>query len=287
MEPKNGECLESVNEGLRLISRKDGLKFGTDAYLLAAYIRARRGATAVEMGSGTGILSLLCVQKEKAAHVYAIEVQPDFADLTARNVKLNGFDARVSTVCGDVRRVVLPESADFVFSNPPYWRAGAGKRNESDAKYLARHEICGGIGDFCAAAARFLRYGGSFYTVFLPERMGELFAALEKVGLRPKRMTLVAPDPDSRPVLLLTEAVRGALHGLTVTPTLFLYSGMERQESPALRAIYRDCAFPPVFLPGGKSGAKTGKSRGADAGIEAEQTKEKRERTNGTDETNP
>ena len=84
MEPKNGECLESVNEGLRLISRKDGLKFGTDAYLLAAYIRARRGATAVELGSGTGILSLLCVQKEKAAHVYAIEVQPDFADLTAR-----------------------------------------------------------------------------------------------------------------------------------------------------------------------------------------------------------
>lgn len=255
MKPKDGECLESMNEDLRLISRTDGLKFGTDAYLLAAYVRGRRDAVAVDLGSGTGVLSLLCIQEEKAAHVYAIEVQPDFAALTAQNAQLNGFEDRVSAVCGDLRQASLPESADLVFANPPYWRVGAGKRNESDAKYLARHEVCGGIGDFCLSAARFLRYGGSFYTVFLPERMGELFAALEKAGLCPKRMTLVAPDPDSRPTLVLTEAVKGASHGLIVTPTLFLYSGgTNRQESEALRSIYRDCAFPPAFLPGGRCG---------------------------------
>ncbi len=229
---------------------------------MAAYLRGGKHTVAAELGSGTGIISLLCLQKEKAAHIYAIEIQPTFAELTRRNAQINRLETRIDCICADVREAVLPRQVDTVFSNPPYWRIGAGLRNKSDAKYSARHEVYGGIHDFCTAAARMLRHGGSFYTVFLPERMSELLVSLTAVGLEPKRLTPIAPDVRSRPSLILTEAVRGASPGMTLTPTLFLYNE-KREETDEIREIYTNCAFPSAFLPQNRKKSSQEDSHGA------------------------
>ena len=60
------ERLDEVNDDLKLIQSKDGLTFGTDAYLLAAYMSEMRVDTAVELGGGTGIISLLTATHERA-----------------------------------------------------------------------------------------------------------------------------------------------------------------------------------------------------------------------------
>ena len=54
------ERLDYVNEKITLIQKKNGLTFGTDAFLLAAYIKENKRARAAELGTGTGIISLLC-----------------------------------------------------------------------------------------------------------------------------------------------------------------------------------------------------------------------------------
>ena len=53
------ERLDEVNEQIRLIQKKQGLTFGTDAFLLAAFVRSSPRARAVDLGSGTGIIPLL------------------------------------------------------------------------------------------------------------------------------------------------------------------------------------------------------------------------------------
>ncbi|MBR6795384.1 MAG: SAM-dependent methyltransferase, partial [Clostridia bacterium] len=54
---------DSVNENLIIKQRSDGLLFGTDALLLASFVRRSPKAIAVEFGSGSGIISLLCAKK--------------------------------------------------------------------------------------------------------------------------------------------------------------------------------------------------------------------------------
>ena len=54
-----GERLGAVNERITLIQKKDGLTFGTDAFLLASFIKPRKSGRALELGAGTGIISLL------------------------------------------------------------------------------------------------------------------------------------------------------------------------------------------------------------------------------------
>lgn len=245
------ERIDVVNDRLRLIQKKQGLTFGTDAFLLASYIRKAPRARAVELGGGTGIISLLLASREKLGQLWTVEIQPAFAELIARNVAINGFSDRITPVCADLREL-RPEQfggeVDVVFSNPPYMRCDTGKRNLADEKYIARHEVCGGVGDFCRTAAKLLRYGGKFVTVWRPDRLTDLLTALHENALEPKRMTFVHADADAEPCMVLTESIKGGAPSLRVSAPLLLYEPLRenakaRQLTEKAEKIYRDCAF--------------------------------------------
>lgn len=236
------ERLDRVNEHITLIQKKNGLTFGTDAYLLSAFVRPDKNALCVDLGSGTGIIPLLLCRRDKVARAVGVEVQADFAALIGRNAALSDLSDRLIPLHADLRDLTqtslgaaLGEErsrcADVVVANPPYMRMGNGRRNEADAKYIARHEVCGGIADFCAAAARVLRYGGTFYVVYRPDRLSELMAALNKEKLEPKRMTFVHADAESEPSMVLIEARAGGNASLTVTPPLILHEAESRGQS--------------------------------------------------------
>lgn len=250
------ERLDEINEHLRLIQKKNGLTFGTDAYLLAAFARHMSSARAVDLGSGTGIIPFLLLSKNKIASAVAVEIQPAFAELIERNAELNGLCDRITPLCADLRTLsahTLGCEFDLVTANPPYMRCDSGKRNVHDEKYIARHEVCGGIEDFCSAAARLLKHGGRFLTVWRPDRLSELFSALHAAKLAPKRMTVVYADTQSEPCVVLTEAVKGASPAMRVTPPLILYrpltekNGKARRLTEDAQAVYDHCRFPDSF----------------------------------------
>lgn len=247
---REGERLDCVNENLRLIQKTDGLTYGTDAFLLSAYGGASPRARALELGAGTGIVSLLCAARGQFAHIDAVEVQEDFADLASRNVALNGLGDRITVHHADLRDLraaSLGGEVDLVLANPPYMRADTGRLNRTDAKSIARHEIMGGIDDFCAAAERLLRWGGRFICVWRPDRLIDLIAALRAHHLEPKRMTAVHADASSPASMVLIDARRGGAPTLDLTPPLILYRDgphvTPRILTDAARAIYETGQF--------------------------------------------
>ena len=251
------ERIDRVNENIELIQKKNGLTFGTDAFLLAAYMKGGRQKRAVELGTGTGIISLLCAARERFARIDAFEVQPDFAELAARNAAHNGLDGCVRVHCADVREVsaaTLSREVDVVFANPPYMRTDSGERNRSDYKYIARHEVCGTVADFCAAAYRLLRHGGYFYCVFRPDRLSELIVAMESHRLALKSMTFVHAHTDAEPSMVLVRAIKGGAQGMTVTAPLILYRDAESREmSDEAKQIYETMRFDEPMKKGGES----------------------------------
>jgi len=245
------ERLDTVNEQIRLIQNKKGLTFGTDAYLLSAFVRPQPYEHAVDLGSGTGIIPLLLLSRNKVRTVTAVEVQPEFAELISRNAALNAMEARIRPLCADVRTLMpndIGGEVALVVSNPPYMKCTSGKRNEHDEKYIARHEVCGSVADFCACAGRLLKHGGRFVCVFRPDRLTELLDAMHSARLEPKRMTFVHADAFSEPSSVLIEAVKGAAPSLRVLPPLLLYLPQEpdaksRALTPMAQKIYETCSF--------------------------------------------
>ena len=59
------ERINIINEDLQLIENKNSLTFGTDAYFLSAYLPRRSKAIGVELGVGSGVISLLALTKKK------------------------------------------------------------------------------------------------------------------------------------------------------------------------------------------------------------------------------
>ena len=224
------ERIDDINENLKLIQKKKGLTFGTDAYLLAAFSKRMGRELAADLGSGTGVASLLCASRRKYRHIFAFEVLPSFASLITRNAEINGMRHAVTTVSGDIRDTVsVFDSGCFgcVISNPPYMPVGCGAAPANDEMNIARREENGTIYDFAKCASRLLRHGGIFTTVYRPDRAAELFHALKENSLEPKRVVFVYPDRMSAPCLILTEAKKGASPSVQVSRPLFIYKGGE------------------------------------------------------------
>ena len=222
---QEGERVDEINDRVRLIQRENGLTFGTDAYLLSCFCRPAKGARAADLGCGTGVISLLLAARERYARIYAVEAQESFAALSARNVELNGFSHTVSVLNRDVRELKAADfegELDVIFTNPPYMRAQSGFACAHEEKQIARHEILGDLCDFTAAAARVLRYGGTLYLVYRPDRLETLFSALRMAKFAPKRMLFVQDAPEKAPSMVLCEARLGGKEGLVLMPTLVL-----------------------------------------------------------------
>lgn len=218
------ERLDEVNDKLQLIQKTDGLTFGTDALLLAAFA-SKRAEKALELGGGTGIISMLLASRDRFSHIDCVEIQPAFVSLIERNVALNGLSDRIHPHHADVREFppkVAFGTYDVVFTNPPYMKTAAGASCISKEKEIARHEHCGDIVDFVRSAASALRYGGTFYAVYRPDRLADLICALRNAKLEPKRICFVSARKELPPSIVLLEARRGGKCGMAITPPLIL-----------------------------------------------------------------
>lgn len=235
------ERLDEVNEHLRLIQRRSGLTFGTDAYLLGAFTKPCTRGRALDMGCGTGIISLLCASRGRFSHITALELQSEYASLARRNTVLNGLEDKISVLCHDVRELTQADTAgqlDAVFTNPPYMKANSGRENFHDEKNIARRELNGTIADFCTAAGRVLKSGGAFYAVHRPERLCDLLCAMRNAGIEPKQLVYVCPDSASKPSLILIEGRKDGAPSMTLTRPLLIYKNGTREYTDDMNAVY-------------------------------------------------
>lgn len=221
---------EKINDNLAIYQNEGSLAFGTDAYLLSAYIKKQPKSRAAEFGAGSGVISLLLAARGKLTKITAFEVQEKIAALAAKNVEENGFSENIEVVCADVREISAEHNGryDLVFANPPYMRLNSGKISENDADAASRHEVFGTIDDFALAAGKLLKHGGTFAAVYTPDRLPALVAAMKNARLEPKRMTLVYPTAGHAPSILLMEAKKGGADGIFCTRPLIIYKDNTR-----------------------------------------------------------
>lgn len=213
---------------------------GTDSFLLSSFPRLKPGLRVCDLGSGTGLLGLLLLQRQPELAVTGVELLQSAAELAERTAAANGLEGRLTFQVGDLRQIrnLLPPAAfGLVVCNPPYYPAGSGRLPESEALRAARAETTCTLEDICAAASYLLPWGGRLCLVHKPERLADLCCALRGAGLELKRLRPVCFKAGDPPSLLLAEGRRGGRPGVEMLPPLVL-QGTDGAPTAELDAIY-------------------------------------------------
>lgn len=226
VELRDNERIDDLERnGYGIIQKNDGFCFGMDAVLLSGFANVRAGGTAVDLGTGTGIIPILLEAKTRGSSFYGVELQEAMAEMAERSVRLNALSEKVHIVRGDIcgisgnadadavtaeLREKLKGRVDTVTSNPPYMKQNHGLTNPGDAKAISRHEVKCSLKDVCRAASVLLKNGGHFYMVHRPLRLPEIISELKAVKLEPKRLKPVYPFADREANMILIDAVKGA-----------------------------------------------------------------------------
>lgn len=227
-------------KGYLIIQDPKRFCFGVDAVLLSGFAQVKKGERMVDLGTGTGVIPLLVEAKNQGSHYTGLEIQPESVQMAKRSIQLNGLAEKISIVEGDIKEAVSifgASSFDVATSNPPYMNQGGGLLNDYGPKAIARHEILCTLDDVAQAAAALLKSGGRFYMVHRPHRLADIFTALRRYSLEPKRMRFVHSHWDKAPTMVLIESVRGGRPLLNVEPPLVIYN-KEGGYTPEIHKIY-------------------------------------------------
>ena len=231
---------EYLGKGISvLVSRSHG--FGTDAILLAHFARAKRNELICDMGTGCGIIPLLWCREERCRKITALDIKPQACYQLSESVKLNGLAEKIEVLNADLKELkgVLPFGKyDLVTMNPPYKAPSAGIKSASEADLTARHETACTLDDVVKSASELLRFGGRLCLCQRPERLCDIFCAMRKYSIEPKRLRTVAQACGKAPWLILVEGRKGGKSGMVIEPDFFIMDGEDY--SRELKLIYKD-----------------------------------------------
>lgn len=222
-----GERLDELHRnGYFIIQSPAKFCFGMDAVLLSGFANVKPGETAIDLGTGTGIIPILLEAKTKGEHFTGLEIQPESADMARRSVAYNHLEHKINIEIGNIKDASTQFGASsfhVVTTNPPYMTGQHGLTNPNEAKAIARHEILCNLEDVIRESARLLKPQGRFYMVHRPFRLAEIMCLMHQYGLEPKRMRLVYPFVDKEPNMVLIEGLRGGKPRITVEKPLIVY----------------------------------------------------------------
>jgi len=225
LKPRANETLDSIKDA-KLFQSKKGYRFSIDAVLLEQFISARHSSKGIELGTGSGVISILLAKRLSNIHITAVELQKTLSDRAKRNVKLNDLEERIEIVQKDIKElkdVYATNSFNFGYSNPPFRKSKTGRMSIDKERAIARHEIEISLQELISTASHLLKHSGRFYLIYHPFRLVELISILKESKLEPKRMRFVHSRQGDEAKMVLMEAAKGSGTWLKIEPPLYLY----------------------------------------------------------------
>ena len=141
---------------------KDVFRVGTDGVLLCVLVSVSDAKSALEIGVGSGLISLMLAQRNSDLQIDGIDVNPQAVELTQRNFNDSPFSERLHVFLSDFNEWMPNRKYDLIFSNPPYFEI-----NDSKKDVLARQQKELSFSQLVSNASNLLSESGLF-SVIIP-----------------------------------------------------------------------------------------------------------------------
>jgi tRNA1Val (adenine37-N6)-methyltransferase len=160
------------------------MKVTTDACLFGAWAarevksQNEKAKNVLDIGTGTGLLSLMLAQKNPPLNIDAIEIDNGAYQQARENVAGSLYRDRINIINGDVKVLPFPGKYDIIISNPPFYEREIKSLNEK--KNMAHHHSGLLLQELINIIKSNLTPAGAFY-LLLPFKRNE---ELKRIFLR-------------------------------------------------------------------------------------------------------
>jgi tRNA1Val (adenine37-N6)-methyltransferase len=141
------------------------MKVCTDACILGAIAKFDRPSRILDIGSGTGLLSLMLAQRYDCP-IDAVEIFLPSCEESSVNVQNSPWGDRINIYCQPIQDFSAGHAYDLVISNPPFFHGQ--KKGNATSRNLAIHGDRLPLSDLAKAALRFISPHGRLFVLFPP-----------------------------------------------------------------------------------------------------------------------
>lgn len=174
------------------------MKIGTDGVLLGAWTTINHNPFSVlDIGSGTGVLSLMLAQRSDAEVIDAIEIDDKAYEQCVSNFEDSPWRNRLFCYHASIQEFAheIDEEYDVIISNPPFYSEDY--KSKDSQRDLARFVDTLPFEDLVVCVARLLSENGTFSIIIPFKEEGFFITLASKVKLFPNRILRVKGKPTS------------------------------------------------------------------------------------------
>lgn len=177
------------------------MKIGTDGVLLGAWVSLKKNPFAIlDIGAGTGIISLQLAQRSDAEMIDALEIDADAYEQCVDNFENSPWGDRLFCYHASLEEFVeeIEDKYDLIISNPPFYSPPTSSNSPSneennipDARKLARFNDALPFDELVDSASRLLSDEGIFAVIIPKQEEGIFLKMAAEVNLFPLRICRV------------------------------------------------------------------------------------------------
>ncbi len=119
----------------KIIQEKSAMKVGTDGVLLGSWVSSKIFDTILDIGCGSGLITLMLAQKNLKSNITGIEIDKIASQEAKLNIANSHWQERVSIVHTSLQRYNPKEKFSLIVSNPPFYA----KNNSQHRRHIAKH----------------------------------------------------------------------------------------------------------------------------------------------------
>ena len=157
------------------------MKVGTDGVLLGAWANLTHAKHILDIGTGTGLIALMCAQRQNNAIIDAIEIDPDAAQQAAGNFNNSKWQRRLNLIHTDFNNFHAGKKYDVIISNPPYFDEQY--ENPDSQRNMARHTATLSLKTLIKKSKKLLKDDGNIQLILPADKLSQLHQIIEQEKL--------------------------------------------------------------------------------------------------------
>ena len=149
---------------------KYGYRINSDSIFLAAATPGIENNRILDIGAGTGAISLVLAKRPQKLDIFAVENFPAHLKLLNENILLNQLSDHITVIdadLSDLSSILSNKKFDHIVSNPPFYERKVNQLPINMGKRVAFHETKVSLNQWISYCVNLLSIGGSF-TLIIP-----------------------------------------------------------------------------------------------------------------------